>query len=89
MTDLDVFKDTKYGQAALRKLAPVAENFRLYCCGYIEKNAPFEIMKCTGAVFREAKSGPSKGELVVVVKGTERSAYVAQAEILAEKWEAA
>ena len=38
-------------------------------------------MKVTGAEFREAKSGPQKGKLAIMVKGTQRSAYVTREEM--------
>ena len=41
----------------------------------------WDVMKLTGAVLREAKSGPRKGERVIPVKGTERTVFVTSEEI--------
>jgi len=78
----DIFAATSYGQAALKKLAPVDENFRLYEAGWLgEKPADWTVMKVVGATFRAAKTGPNKGKLVVMVKGSKRTAYVTKDEM--------
>lgn len=41
----------------------------------------WDVMKLTGAVLREAKSGPRKGERVIQVKGAERVVFVTSEEI--------
>lgn len=80
----DIFADCAYGQVALTKLAPVPETFRLYSAGWLgEKPKDWETMKVTGADFRVAKSGPNKGKLSVMVKGSTRSAFVSRAEMQA------
>lgn len=87
MTDMtnDVFAACSYGQVALKKLSPVPENFRLFSAGWLgEKPEDWKTMKVTGAEFREAKSGPSKGKLAIMVKGTQRSAYVTNEEMAAQ-----
>ena len=84
MTDMskDIFADCSYGKVALNKLAPVPEKFRLFSAGWLgERPADWKTMKVTGAEFREAKSGPQKGKLVIMVKGTQRSAYVTREEM--------
>lgn len=82
--DKDVFADEPYGKVALKKLAPVPANFRLFSAGWLgEKREDWDTMKVTGAEFRAAKSGENKGKLAVVVKGTQRSAYVTRSEMAA------
>jgi hypothetical protein len=87
MTDMskDIFADFSYGKVALIKLAPVPEKFRLFSAGWLgEKPADWKTMKVTGAEFREAKSGPQKGKLAIMVQGTQRSAYVTKEEMQAQ-----
>lgn len=73
----DIMAEQSFGKIALKKLAPVGENFRLYCAGWIgNKPSEFAVMSVEGAEFRVAKSGPNKGKLSVMVKGTKRTAYV-------------
>lgn len=87
MTDLavDIYASCAYGKVALRKMAPVPENFRLFEAGWIEKRVEtWRTMRVTGAEFRHAKSGPNKGALSIMVKGTTRSVYVTREEIEAQ-----
>lgn len=87
MTDMstDIFATCSYGQVALRKLAPVADNFRLYSAGWLGENpADWKTMKVTGAEFRVAKAGANKGKLAIMVQGTQRSAYVTKEEMQAQ-----
>lgn len=87
MTDMskDIFATCSYGQVALRKLAPVPGNFRLFFAGWLEtKSEHWQTMKVTGAEFREAKSGPNKGKLSIKVPGSERSVYVTKDEMAAQ-----
>jgi len=80
----DLFAAQSYGKAALKKLAPTPENFRLYSAEWLgEKPADWDVMKVTGAEFRVAKSGPNKGKLSVMVQGTKRTAHVTRAEMQA------
>lgn len=84
MTDMtnDVFAKTIFGQVALRKLAPVSDNFRLFFAGWLEeKPDDWRTMKVTGALFRQSKSGRNKGKLSIMVKGSQRSVYVTKQEI--------
>lgn len=83
MSHLAQMQDDGVTKAALAKLAPVADNFMVYLYSWEgdindRRNC---VMKLTGAVFREAKRGPRKGELCVMVKGTERSTYLSPDEI--------
>lgn len=87
MTDMtnDVFASSSFGQVALRKLAPVSDNFRLFFAGWLEeKPDDWQTMKVTGALFRQAKSGRNKGKLSILVKGSQRSVYVTKQEIASQ-----
>lgn len=80
----DVMATESYGKAALQKLAPTPENFRLYEAGWLgNKPSEWTVMKVTGAEFREAKTGPNKGKLSVMVKDSKRTAYVTSEEMKA------
>jgi hypothetical protein len=73
----NIFADQSYGQIALKKLSPVPENFRLFSVAWLgDDPRKSEVMKVTGAEFRVAKSGPRKGKLCILIKGTQRTAYV-------------
>jgi hypothetical protein len=79
----DVFSDTTYGKLALHNLAPVGPNFRLYEAGWLGKGNERNCMEVKGADFREALRGPRKGQLCILVKGTERTAYITARDIAA------
>lgn len=80
----NIFDDTAYGKAALKKLEPIADGFMLFKCGWLGKKIEeMTVMPAKGAVFREAKSGKNKGKRCIIVKGTERTAFVTQEEIAA------
>ena len=80
----DIFADQSYGKIALKKLAPVPENFRLYQAGWFgDKPKDMDVMKVTGAEFRVAKRGKYAGKLSVLVKGTARSVFVTKTEMQA------
>lgn len=66
----DIFAEQQYGQLALKKLAPVSENFRC-------------VLEVTGAEFRVAKTGPNHGKLSIMVHSTQRSTHVTRKEIVA------
>lgn len=71
------FKDTPFVNIALKKLSPVADNFRFFRSKWLgDKPEEWEVMEVTGAEFREAKSGRNKGKLSIMVSGTTRTAYV-------------
>lgn len=78
----DIFAAHPYGKAALRKMAPVPANFRLYSVGWLEEHPKdFNTMKVTGAEFRVAKTGINKGKLSILVENTKRTVYVTKDEI--------
>lgn len=82
------FAKESYGQVALQKMGQTDPNFRLYEVGWLETGAhpsTWDVMEVKGALFREAKRGPRKGQLCVMVKGTKITAYVTAAEMKA--WE--
>ncbi|WP_199031383.1 hypothetical protein [Ralstonia sp. ASV6] len=82
----DIFADQLYGQLALEKIKPSSPNFRLYMAGFIENGGPpesWEVMEVVGAEFREAKSGPNKGKLCVMVPNTKRTAHIHVSEMRA------
>lgn len=78
----DVFAEYSYGKAALQKLAPTPENFRLYEAGWLgDKPSDRDVMKVTGGEFRIAKTGLNAGKLSILIKGTSRSVYVTKEEM--------
>lgn len=80
----DVMAESGFGKAALKKLAPTTENFRLYEAEWIgNKPAEWTVMRVTGAEFRAAKTGPNKGKLCVMVKDSKRTTYVTKEEMRA------
>jgi hypothetical protein len=80
----DIFAEQSYGKAALKKLAPIPENFRLYKAGWLgTKPEEWSVMEVTGAVFEIAKRGPNKGKRCILVKGTKRTAFVTREEMRA------
>lgn len=83
MTDMtiDVFANHPSGRAALAKMAPVTDNFRLYEAGIMDS---YGTMLFKGAEFRAAKSGPNKGVLSILVPGTIKSVFVSRSEIEAQ-----
>ena len=80
----DIFADLAFGKAALQKLAPVPENFRLFYAGWVGKRPQdFKEMDVSGAEFRVAKTGPNKGKLAIMVPGTKRTVRLTKTEIRA------
>lgn len=78
----DIFADQSYGKAALKKMGQVPENFRLYAAAWLgDKPEEWSVMKLTGAQFREAKRGPNKGKLSIIIPDTTRSVFVTVAEM--------
>lgn len=68
--------------AAAKQLAPLAEGFVFFSFEWLGRHPDdWHVMRCDGAVLREAKSGPRKGQRVIPVRGTERSAYITREEI--------
>lgn len=80
MTDEDPFASTRFGKAALNKLGPLPENFRLYRAEWLGKNLQEATeMRVTGREFRASKSGA----LDIPIPRTIRSVVVTKAEMLA------
>jgi hypothetical protein len=80
--DKDLFAEQPYGKLALKRMAPFPAGFRLYEAGWLgEKPEDWKVMKVIGAEFRIAKSGPYKGKLSIMVKGTQRTAHVTRDEM--------
>ena len=77
----DLFAGTTFGQLALAKLAPTGLGFRLYQAGWLGKGTERDCMEVKGAEFRAAVRGPREGQLCILVKGTQRTAYVTAAEM--------
>jgi hypothetical protein len=72
--------------AAIKKLRSVEEGFVFYAFEWLgDRPEEWSIMKCTGAVFREAKSGPRKGKKCIKVPGTERTVFITESEMDAER----
>lgn len=69
--------------AAKAKMKNLPENFLIYKFEWLGDITDREscVMEVIGAVFREAKSGPRKGELCIMVKGTEKVAFLTPDEI--------
>lgn len=80
---IDVFAEYSYGKIALQKMASPEPNFRLYYAGWMGKTNERNVMKVTGAVFREPTRGPKKGQLSILVPKTQRTAYVTSEEMAA------
>ena len=61
----------------MKNFGDVPENFFIYEAGWLGKRPEdFRVMEVKGAEFRAAKSGPRKGELVVMIQGTRRVTHV-------------
>jgi hypothetical protein len=69
--------------AARKKLKNLPDNFLLYNFAWIGDIGDDDncMMQVTGAEFREAKTGPRKGQLCMEVKGTERKAFLTPKEV--------
>lgn len=82
----DIYGSLPFGQAALKKMIVPNGNFRIYVAELLDPNNPRRSrrMKVSGAVFREAKRGPNKGKLVMMVPGSIQTAIVTAAEIMEE-----
>ncbi|WP_186050448.1 hypothetical protein [Burkholderia gladioli] len=80
----DLFADTNFGRIALAKIKPASPNFRLYEAGWLETGGPpdtWEIFEVIGAEFREAKRGPNKGKLSIMVPNTRRIVHLHRDEL--------
>lgn len=80
---IDIFADCTFGKLALQKIASSNQNFRLFEAGWLGSGSPEqrEVMKVTGAEFREALSGKNKGRLSIMIPHTSRSVYVTAREM--------
>lgn len=69
--------------AARKKLKNLPDDFLLYNFSWIGDIGDDDncVMQVTGAQFREAKTGPRKGQLCIEVKGTERKAFLSTTEV--------
>jgi hypothetical protein len=71
------FDELPAGKAARAKLKDVNPDFRWYIAEWIgERKSDAAALKFTGAQFRVATKGPRKGQLCLMVKGTQRTAVV-------------
>ena len=77
----DLFAEYSYGKVALQKIGVADPNFKLYFAGWLGNGNERQVMRVNGAIFREAKSGPNKGQLCIKVPGTERSTLVTAREM--------
>lgn len=83
-SDEDIFANTGFGKAALKKMGTVPENFRLYFAGWIgAKPKDWTHMRVSGRVFRAVTKGPRAGRFDIPVPGTIVSVIVSREEILA------
>lgn len=78
-----LFEQYSYGKVALQKMGTLPENFYLFSAGWLGDYKTTDTMEIKGAEFREALRGKNKGKLCMIVKGTERTAYVTTAEVKA------
>lgn len=71
--------------AARAKMNNLPENFMIYKFNWLGdfEDRANNVMEVTGAVFREAKSGPRKGQRCIMVKGTDRKVYLTPTDIAA------
>ena len=83
-TSLDIMGNSRFGKAALRKLAPVPTNFRIYAAGWIgTRPEKWNAMKVSGAQFRPAKRGPRAGQMCILIPRTVRHTVVTREEMAA------
>lgn len=80
--EADIFLETSFGKAAMKKIGPVGEGFMLYEAGWLGDNPrQRDVMEVKGAIFRVAKTGPNKGKRTVMVKDSRVTVYVTAAEM--------
>lgn len=77
----DPFAEYTYGKLALKKIGSGDPNFRLFKAAWLGKANQRQVMRVTGATFREALSGPNKGRLCIKVEGSDHSALVTAREM--------
>jgi hypothetical protein len=82
----DIFADQPYGKAALKKLAPVGPDFRLFKAEWLGgKPEEWTVMRLMGADFRTAKTGPNKGKCSIMIRGTVRTVFITRDEMAKEE----
>lgn len=77
----DPFAEYAYGKLALKKIGSTDPNFRLFKAVWLGKSNEREVMRVTGATFREALRGSNKGQLCMKVESSEHSALVTAREM--------
>ncbi|WP_186198846.1 hypothetical protein [Burkholderia gladioli] len=80
----DPYANSHVGRIALEKIKPTSPHFRLYAAGWLETCGPpetWEIFEVAGAEFREAKRGPNKGKLSIMVPNTRRIVHIHRDEL--------
>ena len=84
-TQEDMMHNYPPSLAATKKLGSLPDGFSFFMFEWLgDRPEEWTVMKVTGAVFREAKSGPRKGQRVIRVPGSERTVYVMDRDIEAE-----
>jgi len=78
---IDVFAEQPFGKVAMDKMINVSNNFRLYEAGWFGGRNQRNMMKVSGAEFRQAKSGENQGKLSVMIKNTKQTVFIANTEI--------
>lgn len=84
-TQEDMMHNYPPSLAATKKLGSLPDGFSFFMFEWLgDRPEEWTVMKVTGAVFREAKSGPRKGQRVIRVPESERTVYVMDSDIEAE-----
>ncbi|WP_407304110.1 hypothetical protein [Acinetobacter sp.] len=84
MSMLSNFQSDPMAILARSKMRDLPEDFMIYAfewLGDIINDRASCVLKMTGAVFREAKRGPRKGQKCMMVKGTERMVFLTPDEV--------
>lgn len=83
MSHLQDLQSFDFVALARSKMKDLPENFLIYKFNWLGDMDDREnnIMEVTGAVFREAKSGARKGQVCMMVKGTDRKVYLSPTDI--------
>ena len=78
----DMMNDYPPSLAGIKKMREVPDGFCFYAFAWLGDNPEdFDVMRLTGAVYREAKSGPNKGKRTIQVPNSVRNIYVTAQEI--------
>lgn len=83
MSHLEKYQNDYITVAARAKWKNLHPDFFVYLYSWKGEHDDREncIMEITGAVFREAKSGPRKGQKCIKVPGSERTTFLTSAEV--------